>query len=165
MSMSGAVRMPGSSAVCTSSYCQALFYPCLAHNTHHQFWVTVISLDRRDDPDASSHPTRHFACLRQHKMMPFEPVSHFSSRKLFLGTHFTHNTLSESFTSASVLTWDVDEQGSSLSIQIKSCCFCASSWFSVKSVTWMMITWCNNGRRLTEQSESPLWGLLLCTPD
>lgn len=50
ISMSGAVRVPGSSAGCTNNHCQALFYPPLARHTHHQFWV------RSDDPDASSHP-------------------------------------------------------------------------------------------------------------
>lgn len=116
MSMSGAVCMPGSSAVCTSNYHRVLFYPFLAHQTHYQFWVTVISLDGRDDPDASSHPTSHVTCFRQHKM-PYEPVSLFSSRKLFLGTCFTHSTLSpsESVRSASVLTW-VDERESSPSV-------------------------------------------------
>lgn len=72
--VSGAVCVPGSSAVCTSNYCQALLYPCLAHPTHHQYWVTVLSPDRRDDPDASSHPTRPVTCFWRRTMpcnMPF----------------------------------------------------------------------------------------------
>lgn len=39
-------------------------------------YLIVILLDGRDDPDASSHPTRHVTCLRQHKR-----VSYFSSKK------------------------------------------------------------------------------------
>lgn len=104
LSVSGAVCMPGSSAVCTSSYCQALLYPCLAHHTQHQFWVTVISLDRRDDLDASSHPTWHATCFRQHKM-PVEPICR-PENYFWEHTALTRHSLDE-----------VDERGSSLSIQ------------------------------------------------
>lgn len=146
MSVSGAVCMPGSSAVCTSNCCRALFYPFLAHHTHHQFWVTVISLDGRDDPDASSHPTRHVTCLRQLKM-PFEPVSRCSSWKLFLGTCFSHNT----FWVRQISLGSNMRSGWTGIISVAHVFFSTSSCFPVKSLIWMMITWCNYGQHLPDK--------------
>ena len=47
-----------------ASHCRAHFHPSLALTSSVSGSLSS-SLDRRDDPDASSHPTRHVTCFRR----------------------------------------------------------------------------------------------------
>lgn len=71
--VSGALFMPGSLAFNQQALSSSV--PLLVYHTHHQFWVTVVSLKAIDDPYAISHRS-HVPCFRQHKM-PFQPPTCF----------------------------------------------------------------------------------------
>lgn len=72
----------------------SLCYPSLAHYTHHWFWVTVILLEVRDDPDVNRPPTRRATRFRQPKM-PSEPIYNPEEIFFFFGTFFMHKSLTD----------------------------------------------------------------------